>query len=196
MAVTAHDVGASEVVGVDEEHVLFLVDALEARGVVREQVRAVGRRRVPEKDALDLARVVPHELRVVLHHVRVGGVAHEHELALRIGLEDFVEESPADREGGGDVGEIERPRVKGPERVRLVDVLHVGSRRLLRSRGEVVEVEIVNCRRPVGVDLRHVLPRRVWPCERVKKTLLWIVDLGDAEDIIDIRDNRESGRGD
>lgn len=57
VAGVAGDVDAHQVVCIDEEHVLFLWDVLEAIGVVWEFVRAVGGGGVSEEDALNLVGV-------------------------------------------------------------------------------------------------------------------------------------------
>lgn len=119
-----------QIVRVVEEHVRAVVQSLKVFRRVREWIiavrgvrigRAVGRRGVLEPDALHLARVVGGHLRVVGHDIAVGGVGDQDELALREGLEDLVEEEFADRERGGDVAEVEGPRVEGAEGVGLVD---------------------------------------------------------------------------
>ena len=86
-----------------EEHVLVLVEALEAGGVVRELVAVVGGAGVAQQDALHLVGEVLDHLRVVLHDVGVAGVGDEDELALGEGFEDAVEQVLADGESGADV---------------------------------------------------------------------------------------------
>lgn len=97
VTVAAHDVNTPKVVCMDEEHVLFLINALEAGCVVRKQVSAVSGSCIPEEYALDLARIVSHKLWVILHYVRVRSVSYEHKLPLRKRLEHFIEEGFTDR---------------------------------------------------------------------------------------------------
>lgn len=121
IALPIRDVQPPQVVRHVEEHVLALRQALKPRRIVGEPVGAVGAGRVAQEDALHLVRAVVRQLRVVGHDVRVGGVAHQDELALREGLEDPVEEVLADCERCRDVGEVEGPGIEGAEGVGLVD---------------------------------------------------------------------------
>lgn len=128
--------------------------------------------------------------RIVAHDVAVAGVGDEDELALGKGAEDLLEQEFADGQGGADVAEVERSRVEGSARVRLVDEVHVVSRHLFGRGGEVMEVEVRDAARPVGVNFRHVHPRREGAGEGVEEAFFRLVDFGDAEDVIDVVDNR------
>lgn len=55
-------------------------------------------------------------------------------------------------------------------------------------------MEIGNRSTPVGVNFRHVLPLSIGSCKRVEQTFLWIIDLGNSQNIIDIGDDRETLR--
>ena len=177
-----------------EKHIHLLIEILEARRIVRKAIPTIGAGRVSQEDALHLARKLRRHGRVVAHDVAVAGVGHEDELALGKGAEDLLEQELADRQGGGDVAEVERARVKGAARVRLVDEVHVVSRHLFGRGGEVVEVEIRDAARPVGVDLRHVHPGREGASEGVEEAFFGFVDFGDAEDVVDVVDDREAFR--
>jgi len=52
-------------------------------------------------------------------------------------------------------------------------------------------VEVGDGAGPVGVNLRHVHPRREGAGEGVEEALLGLVDLGDAEDVVDVVDDRQ-----
>ena len=189
-ALAAGDVQVGEVVGREEEHVGVLGDALEAGGVVGELEGGVGGGGVAEEDALDLVRVLVVHGRVVAHDVRVGGVGDEDELALGVGGEDDLEEVLADGEGGGDVGEVEGPRVEGAARVGGEDELLVVAGDLLGQGGEVVEVcgalGYGQVLRPVRVDGRHVEPGDVGAREGVEDYLGRQPDPRDAQDVVDV----------
>lgn len=159
-------------------------------------VQAIRRGRVPQEDALHLVGVVVRHLRVVAHDVAVGGVGDEDELALGEGLEDALEEVFADGEGGADVGEVEGPRVEGAEGVGVVDEGHVLPGRLLGERGQVVEMGVCERSRPVAVDVRHVHPGHEGLGEGVVEAVFRVVDLRDAEDVVDVGDDGQPGGGD
>ena len=175
-----------------EEEVLAPVDLLEDGGVVRESDLGVGRAHVADEDALQLVRKVERHLRIGLHDVAVARVGHQDELALREGLEDLGEQEVPDREGGADVAEVQRPGVEAAARVGAVDELHVDPRRLLRRRGQVVEVEVRDGAGPVRVHVRHVQPRREGPGEGVEEALLGQVDLGEPQDVVDVADDGQT----
>lgn len=48
--------------------------------------------------------------------------------------------------------------------------------------------------RPVAVNVWHVLPRRERNGERVEQSLLWLVNLGDAKDIVNVGHHGKSSR--
>lgn len=194
VAVSALDVQAHEVLGVLEEHVLVLVEALEAGGVVGELVAGVGGGRVAQENALDLAGEVLDHLRVVLHDIGVAGVGDKDELALGESLEDAVEKELADGEGGLDVGEVERAGIEAAAGVGGVDELHVGASHLLGGGGQVVEVDIGQVTAPVAVDVRHVLPGLEVAGERVEEALFRVVNLGDAKNVVNVTDNSDTLR--
>lgn len=135
-------------------------------------------------------------LRIIAHDIRVRSVGNEDEFPLREGLEDAVEEVFADAEGGGDVGEVEGAGVEGTEGIGVVDVGHVLPRRLLGGGGEVVEMGVCQGSRPVTVDIRHVHPGDEGIREGVIEAVFRVVDLGDAQDIVDVGDDGQPGGGD
>ena len=58
-----------------------------------------------------------------------------------------------------------------------------------------MEVKVGNAARPVGVDVRHVHPRRKRARERVQQPFFGLVDFGNAQDVVDVVDNGQTGRG-
>jgi hypothetical protein len=132
-ALAVGNVQASKVIRHVEEHVAAVVQALEAFGVVREPVAAVGGGSVAQEDALDLVGEVMGELRIILHDVRVGCIGNKHELPLRESDKDLSEQVVADSQSSLDIGEVERSCVEGSAGVGLVDKVHVVASGLLRS---------------------------------------------------------------
>jgi hypothetical protein len=192
-----HDIQAHEIIRLAEEHVAVRVEALEARCVVGKPHGGIGGRGVAQKDTLYLVREVVGELRVVLHDVAVGGVGDEHKLALGEGGKDLLQQEHADGERGGHIGEVERASVKGAAGVGLVDEVHVVAGCLLGGGGQVVEVRVVGeGARPVGVDLGHVLPLHKGARKGIEEALLGVVDLGDAQDVVNVGDERDALGGD
>lgn len=143
-ALPVGNVQVCEIVRHFEEHVVLLRYVLEARRVVGESITGVRGARVPQEDAEDLRWVVLVQLWVGFHDVRVGRVPDEDELPVGERLEDLVQQELAYRQRGREIGKVERSRVEGAERVRLVDEVHVVARDLLRRRGEVVEMKILD----------------------------------------------------
>lgn len=135
VALSVGDIQVGKVIRVEEEHVLRLGQVLESRGVVGELVARVCRRGVAKENALHLSREIGRHFGVVAHHVAVTGVCDEDELALGEGFEDLLQQELPDREGGGDVAEVERSGVKGAAWVVGVDELHVVSGNLLGGGG-------------------------------------------------------------
>lgn len=152
----------------DEEHVHVLIEILEPVRVVGESIARIGGGGVAQEDTLDLAGEFGRHCGIVPHHVAVGRVGHEDEFSSGKSLEDLDEEIFPDRQCGIDVAEVEGPGVEGTARVGLVDELHVVPRRLFRRRGQVVEVEVGQAARPVGIYLWHVHPGSEGPGERVQ----------------------------
>ena len=144
---------------------------------------------------MHLPRKLSRHRWVISHDIAVARVRNQDEFPLWECTEDLLEQVFAYAEGFVDVAEIEGTRVEGSAGVRLVDEIHVIARDLLGRGGQVVEVEVRDTARPVGVDIRHVHPRRKRTRERVQQTFLGLVDFGDAEDIVNIVDDGEAGRG-
>lgn len=55
-----------------------------------------------------------------------------------------------------------------------------------------MKVEVRDRSGPIGIDFRHVHPRRERSSKRVQETLLRIIDLGDTKNVVDIGDNGET----
>lgn len=115
---------------------------------------------------------------------------------MRIRLEDLLQQEFTDAECLVNVAEVEGTRVKGTTRIGLVDEVHVVSGHLLRGCGEVVEMKVWDAARPVGVDIRHVHPGGKRPCKGVQQAFFWLIDFGDAKDVVNVTDDGEAGRGD
>ena len=178
-----------------KEHIGRIIQTLEPARVVRELIPRIGLARVAQEDALHLPRELCRHGRVIAHHVRVARVGHQHEFPLRIGLEDLLEQKLTDRQSRTDVAEVEGPRVEAAAGVGLVDEVHVVAGDLLGRGGEVVEVEVGDGARPVGVDVRHVHPGGEGAGEAVEETFRGLVDLGDAQDVVDVGDDGQAGLG-
>lgn len=58
VAVSACEIDAHEIIGIEEEHVLRLIELLETRSIVREAVTGISSRCVAEEDALNLVGIV------------------------------------------------------------------------------------------------------------------------------------------
>ena len=58
-----------------------------------------------------------------------------------------------------------------------------------------MEVEVGDGARPVGVDVRHVHPGGERAGEAVEETLFGLVDLGHAQDVVDVGDDGQAGLG-
>jgi len=197
------DVETGEVVGGQEEHELRLGHAGETGGVVGEAIAGVGGGGVAEEDAGDLGGIgvrlagvvscwfdkgeelgedgnITYQFGIVAHDIAVAGVCNKHELALGEGQEDLGEQEFANADGGVDVAKVQGTSVEGAWRVVCRDESFVVSCDLLGCGGEVVEVSlrVGECLRPVGVNRRHVHPRRECVCESVEDTLGWLVNLG------------------
>ena len=84
---------------------------------------------------------------------------------------------------------------KDPPGIGLVDEVHVIASDLLGRRGQVVEVQVRNGARPVGVDSWHVHPRHEWSSEGVEETVFGLIDTGDTEDVVDVIDDGDAGVG-
>jgi len=142
---------------------------------------------------LDLAGIIGCKGRIGFHNIGVGCIGHQDEFTFRIGLEDAIEEIATDRESGGYITEVERAGIKGSAGVSLVNEIHVVPCYLLWSSSQVVEMHVRKTFAPVGVDVGHVEPWGKWASEGVQKTLVWLVDLGDAQDVINVGDDSHSG---
>jgi hypothetical protein len=108
VALSVGNVETAEVIGVQEEHVLLLVQVLETAGVVGESVARVCSSGVAQEDALHLVGVGSCHQRVILHDIAVASVGDKDELPLREGLEDLGQKELADGESGRNIGEVER----------------------------------------------------------------------------------------
>ena len=172
-----------------EEHITLLIQILEPLRIIRKLIPTIRRAGIPQKDTLHLIREFRDHSRIIAHHVAVTRISDKDELPLRKGLEDLLEQEFADRERGGDVGEVERSRVEGSSGVCLVDEVHVVAGYLLGGCGQVVEVEVWDRFRPIGVDLGHVHPRGERAGEGIQQPFFRLVDLGYAQDIVDVRDD-------
>jgi hypothetical protein len=192
-ALTIGNVQTSQVIRYLEEHVAAVVQTLEPFSVVREPHIAVCCGCVAQEDALNLLGEVVGELWVILHDIRVGRVGDENELPLRESLEDLLQKVHANRQRSRDVREVEWSGVEGAAGVGLVDEVHVETGALLRSSGEVMEMRAVRQgARPVGIDIGHVHPWCERTSKRVQQALLGIVDLGDTQNVINVRDKGDS----
>lgn len=172
-----------------KEHVAILVQLLEPTGIVRELVPVIRSARVAQEDALDLAREIGDHLRIGLHDVAIACIRHEDEFPLGESLEDLIEQVFADTEGGFHVAEIQRARVKRAAWVGFVDEVHVVAGDLFGGGGQVVEMEVGYRARPVGIDGGHVLPLHEGAGEGVEETFFGLVDLGNAQDVVDVGDD-------
>lgn len=179
-----------------EEHVAVLIQVLEPARVVGEFIPVVRGAGVAQEDALHLPREIRRHLRIILHHVAVARVCHEDKLPLRIRLEDLGEEVLAYAQGGLHITEVQRPGVEGAAGVGFVDEVHVVARDLFRGGGEVVEVEVGDGARPVGVDVRHIFPLDKRPSEGVEETFFRLIDFRDAENIVDVANDCHARRRD
>jgi hypothetical protein len=195
VALSIGDIETGKVIGVQEEHVLFLVEVLETAGVVGELVTRVGGGSVAQEDALHLIGVGGCHQGVILHDIAVAGIGDKDKLSLREGLEDLGQKELADGKSGRNVGEVERTGIERSTGVMGVGEVHVSSGDLLGGGGQIVEMHVGQTLAPVGVDVGHVLPGDVLLGERVEQTLRRLVDLCDTEDIINITDNGETGSG-
>lgn len=192
-ALTAPDIQPDQIIRHHEKHIHALIQPPEPARIIREAIPRIGRTRVPQQDALDLPGERGRHGRVVAHDVGIRRVGEQDEFALGEGQEDLLEEESPDRERRRHVAEVEGSRVEGAEGVRRVDEVHVVARHLLRGRGEVVEVQLLpEGGRPVGVDGRHVHPRDVGFGEGVEEAEGGFVDLRDAEDVVDVRDDGQA----
>ena len=115
---------------------------------------------------------------------------------MRIGLEDLVEEKLANAQSSVDIAEIQRSIIERAARVCLVDEVHVIARHLLRRGSEVVEMEVGDAPRPIGIDFWHIHPRDKRTSEGIEQTLGWFVNLGHAQNIVDVRNDGEAVRWD
>jgi hypothetical protein len=84
----------------------------------------------------------------------------------------------------------------------LVDEVHVETRGLLGSGGQVVEVRVVgHSARPVSVDLGHVHPGHEGAGKGIEESFLGIIDLGHSQDVVNVGDEgytfvgHQEGRG-
>ena len=132
-------------------------------------------------------------MRIGFHDVAIARVSHQDEFPSRIGLEDFIEQVFADTERSRYVAEIEGSSVKGAARVGLVDEVHVIASDLLGGRRQVVEMDVWDGTRPIGVDLGHVFPLDEGAGEGIKEAFFGLVNLRYAEDIIDVANDGKSG---
>lgn len=135
VALAVRDIQIGKVIRVQEEHVLGLGEILKSRRVVRELVARIRGRGVAKENTLHLARELGRHFGIVAHHVAVTGVCDQDELALGECFENLLQQKLADREGGGDIAEVERSGIKGAARVGGVDKLHVVPSDLLRGCG-------------------------------------------------------------
>jgi len=81
--------------GDQEKHVHLLIQILEASRIIRKAVPTVRAGRVPQENALHLARKLGRHGGVVAHDVAVAGIGDEDEFALRKSAEDLLEEELA-----------------------------------------------------------------------------------------------------
>ena len=163
-----------------KEHIGILNNALKPTCIVREMVTIISRGCIPQEDTFDLTRVIFRHCRVRLHDIAVACVCHENELPLRVRLKDLVQQESSDAQGCADIAEIQGPSIEGAAGIGLVDEVHVVASHLLRSGSQVVEMEIWNAARPIGVDIRHIHPLRERASKRIQESLLWIVYLGNT----------------
>ena len=169
-----------------KEHIRIFDNALKPAGIVREMVTVISRGRIPQENTLDLARVIFRQCRVRLHDIAVARVCHENELPLGVRQKDLVQQESSDLQCCANIAEIQGPGIEGAARVSLIDEVHVVAGHLFWSRSQVMEVEVWDAARPIGVDIRHVHPLRERTSKGVQETFLGIVYLGNAQDIIDI----------
>ena len=141
---------------------------------------------------MHLARKKTGHEGIIAHDIRIAGIGHKDKLPLRKRLENLDEQVLPDRQRRRDVGEVEGPGVEGATGVSLVDEVHVVAGDLLGGRGQVVEVEVVDGSGPVGVDLGHVHPGHEGASEGVQEAFFGLVDLGDAQDVVDVGDDRQA----
>ena len=141
-----------------EKHVHLLIQILEPARIVRKAIATIGSGGIAKEDTLDLIREFGDHCRIIAHNVAVTRIRDEDEFALGKSAEDLLEQEFADGQGSADVAEVEGPRVEGTTGVGLVDEIHVIAGDLFGGGGEVVEVEVGDAARPVGVDLGHVHP--------------------------------------
>lgn len=141
---------------------------------------------------LTLPRKFSDHGRIVSHNITVAGIRNEDEFTLGEGSEDLLQEELPDGQRSADVAKVQRPCIKTATGVCLVDKVHIISGNLLRSRGQVVEVHIWQAFGPIGIDVWHVHPWSVRTGERVEKAFLWLVNLSDAQDVVDIIDDGQT----
>lgn len=164
-------------------------------GVVRKEDAVIGGTGVPDEDAQDLVREILQHGGIGFHHVAIGVVGHEHELAEREGEEELPQEDVADVQLDRQAAEIQGPHVEGAGRVGGGDEIVVDARALFRRGAQVVEMHVGDGARPGGVDFRHVEPGLERAGEGVEEGFERLVDAGDAQDVVNVGYDGEARRG-
>ena len=97
------DIQPLQIIRHDKEHVLILLQALEARRVIWEMIEGIRGRGIAEEDTGHVIRVIVCQLWIIAHDIRVGSVGYKDKFPLREGLEHALEEVLSDAEGSADV---------------------------------------------------------------------------------------------
>lgn len=74
-----------------EEHIAVLIQGLEPTRIIREFIPIIRGAGIPQENTLHLPREIRRHLRIILHHIAIARIRHQHKLPLRIRLEDLGE---------------------------------------------------------------------------------------------------------